>query len=232
MSYILDALKKVEREKTRKATAGGMTSISGDLFQERIKRPSPNGARKTVVVIVLVSLATFAATWFLLKDDKKKAAVASPSTVATAVIVPAPVPNPPAPAPVPAPSPQQIPAPPASAAKATPPTVVPQPVAAVSDDMDRATGTEKKSAKNPPPRPQKTSVQTIPAPTDIKLSGIAWQEERAARRVVINGFLLQEGATVSGVKILEIHQDRVRFWSPAGIFDLRMDAAIPLGMPK
>jgi general secretion pathway protein B len=82
------------------------------------------------------------------------------------------------------------------------------------------------------PKPQKIAVQTIPAPADIKVSGIAWQEERAARRVVINGFLLQEGTTVSGAKVLEIHQDRVRFSSPSGIFDVPMDGATLSGSPK
>jgi len=235
MSYILDALKKVEHEKTRKANAGGMSSISGDLFQERIRRPSRGGARKIIVVIVLVSLTTFAATWFLLKDDKKKGEVASPLRVTTAVTAPPLMPSTPASAPVPAPSPpQQIPAPRSPEATVSPPAVIPQPGAAVSDGLERAAGTGKKSAniRSALPLPLKTAVRTIPAPADIMLSGIAWQEERAARRVVINGFLLREGATVSGAKILEIHQDRVRLGSLAGIFDLRMDAATQLGMPK
>jgi hypothetical protein len=236
MSYILDALKKVENEKNRKTKAGGITSISGDLFQERIRRPSRGGARKTIVVIVLVSLATFAASWFFLKDDKKKGAATPPSIVTTTATAPAPLPSPPAAAPAQVLPPQQTPASPlpAPAVAVSPPTVAPKPVATVSDEPERSARTEKKSAKKPSalPPPQKAAVQTIPAPADIKLSGIAWQEERSARRVVINGFLLQEGAAVSGAKILEIHQDRVRFGSPAGIFDLRMDAATPLGPPK
>ena len=235
MSYILDALKKVEHEKTRKTNAGGISSISGDLFQERIRRPSRGDARKIIVVTVLVSLATFAVTWFLLKDDNKKSKVVSPSTVTTAVTAPALLPSPPVPVPVQAPSPpQQILAPRPPEAPASPPAVIPQPGAVVSDGLERAAGTGKKSAKKRSalPQPQKTTVRTIPAPADIMLSGIAWQEERAARRVVINGFLLREGATVSGAKILEIHQNSVRLGSLAGIFDLRMDAATQLGMPK
>lgn len=207
MSYILDALKKVAREKATKANAGGMTSISGDLFQERAPRPSRDGAGKIVVVIVLVSVATFAATWFVLKGDDKKTAVTARSAVPTVVTTPtvrpnAPIPPPPAAAPTTPPRPQQIPVP-------------------------RAPATTDSA-----PQPIKTAVQTIPAPTDIKVSGIAWQEEKTARRVVVNGFLLQEGTTVSGAKILEIHQDRVRFSSPAGIFDVRMDAATLSGTPK
>ena len=69
--------------------------------------------------------------------------------------------------------------------------------------------------------------QTVQAPADIKLSGIAWQEERSSRRAVINGFLLKEGAVVSGAKISEILADRVRFSSAAGTFEIRLDAVLP-----
>jgi general secretion pathway protein B len=73
----------------------------------------------------------------------------------------------------------------------------------------------------------KQLVQTVQPPADIKLSGIAWQDERAARRAVINGFLLKEGAVVSGAKITEIKADRVRFSSAAGQFEIKLDAVLP-----
>jgi general secretion pathway protein B len=230
MSYILDALKKVEREKAKKIKAGGITSISGDLFQERMLRPSRGGVGKIIVVILLVSLVTFAATWFVLKDNKKPGAVA-PRPVAVQPTPPAP----PASAPVAVQPTQQMAVPRSPEATVSTSPVLPQPGTAVSGDPERVAKLEKKSAKKPsaPSQQQKAAVQTIPAPADIKVSGIAWQEERIARRVVVNGFLLQEGTTVSGAKILEIHPDRVRFTSPAGIFDVRMDGAATLtGPPK
>lgn len=233
MSYILDALKKVEHEKTRKATAGGMTSISGDLFLERMPRPSRGGAGKRIIAIVLVVLVACAASWFVLKGEKKSR-VASSGPRATTAVTSAVV-APPLPATAPVPPPQQMPVPQSPAANVAPPPVIPQPPVAVSADVGRAVKTDPKLPKpaSTVPKPQIIAVQTIPAPADIKLSGIAWQEERVARRVVINGFLMQEGATVSGAKISEIHQDRVRFTSPSGIFDLRMDGATSLpGAPK
>ena len=51
----------------------------------------------------------------------------------------------------------------------------------------------------------------MPIPDDFKVTGIAWLEERAARRAVINGSLLREGETMSGAKLIEIRQDQVRF---------------------
>jgi general secretion pathway protein B len=89
----------------------------------------------------------------------------------------------------------------------------------------KAPETVKPPAKVSVPPQAATAITTVPAPADIIVTGIAWQDERAARRAVINGFLLQEGKVVSGATILEIHQDRVKFKSTAGIFDVRMDAA-------
>ncbi len=50
-----------------------------------------------------------------------------------------------------------------------------------------------------------------PSTADFQVTGIAWLEERAARRAVINGALLGEGALVDGAKIVEIRQDQIRF---------------------
>jgi len=66
--------------------------------------------------------------------------------------------------------------------------------------------------------------QTIAAPIDIKLSGIAWQEERRARRAVVNGFLMQEGGLVSGARITDIFQDRVRFSLSGKVFEIPLTA--------
>jgi general secretion pathway protein B len=60
----------------------------------------------------------------------------------------------------------------------------------------------------------------VAAPADIKVSGIAWQDERRARRAVINGFLMQEGGVVSGARITEILPDRVRFSLDNGVFEV------------
>jgi len=221
MSYILDALKKVEHEKTRKLSSVGMTRISGDLFKETRRHPSGGGVRKIVCVIISVSLVTFAVTWFLAKSDKKGGAT-SRSSMSTAVTVTPPRPVSPQPAlpPVsqPVSPPQQAVAP---QSPSVAPPVIPQPSVTVLDNVEPVSRTGEKGVKSSsvPPRPATTALQTIPAPADIKVAGIAWQEEPALRRVVVNGFLLKEGATVSGAKILEIHKDRVRFSSPAGIFD-------------
>jgi general secretion pathway protein B len=63
-----------------------------------------------------------------------------------------------------------------------------------------------------PPRTKRTEpVLTGPAPADLKVTGIAWQDERAARRAVVNGALAGEGAVIAGAKVIEIRQEQVRF---------------------
>ena len=95
----------------------------------------------------------------------------------------------------------------------------------VEDDV-REMHRSKKQIKTQPLTP-KQPLQSVQAPTDIKLSGIAWQDEHSARRAVINGFLLKEGAVVSGAKIADIQADRVRFLSPTGLFEIKLDAVLP-----
>jgi general secretion pathway protein B len=76
-----------------------------------------------------------------------------------------------------------------------------------------------------PPTEQATVAPSTPAPADIKLSGIAWQEERRARRAVVNGFLMQEGGIVSGARITEISADRVRFSQSGKTFEVPLTAS-------
>lgn len=215
MSYILDALKKIEHEKNKK-NPDGRVSISGDLFHERSKPAAKAGIWKIALLLVAVSLVACAATWYVLHaSGMKSAAVIRP---AASPQLPASV-NPPAATPV-------VPAP----VQAQPTPVAVPPVAPKSIEeaasAERSSIRSKKQIKTQPPLP-KQPAQAVQAPADIKLSGIAWQDERAGRRAVINGFLLKEGAVVSGAKITDIQADRVRFSSPAGSFEIKLDAVLP-----
>jgi general secretion pathway protein B len=112
----------------------------------------------------------------------------------------------------------------------SPAAAAPQKNAATDGDDDSPSSPRARRSTAPViPQPvvRKQPVQNIPAPADIKLSGIAWQDERSGRRAVINGFLLKEGAVVSGAKIVDIQADRVRFSSPGGPFEIRLDAVLP-----
>jgi len=227
MSYILDALKKIEHEKIKKSLPGAPHSISGGLFNERKPQSVRTGGRKIVVIpvlLVLASVATFGITWFSLKGNSSKQ-VATVPTVALPVTPPV-VPQQ---APLPQPQPQLQPQPVAPSAIAPP--VVPVEVVPPEEEQPRSRGAAT-TKKNTPaairvPQVLKPTSQTIPPPADIKVSGIAWQDEHTARRAVVNGFLLKEGSLVAGAKISAIMTDRVRFSSPSGVFELRLDASAP-----
>jgi general secretion pathway protein B len=245
MSYILDALKKLEHEKEKKKRGAGMSCISGELFRDEYRPAAAGGGRwKLLVALVLVaSLATFGVTWLLLRGDgtlKKEKIAKAPAVAAPAVSPPvasSPAPSPPAGAVVPGSTPASAPtsaspssptsalAPaPVAAAVAAPPAEKPAP-APVRTAKRKATPLARKRPDPPqaqpaPAAPGQMELPPTPPPVDIKVSGIAWQDTRSASRAVVNGFLLQEGNVVSGAKITEILQDRVRFSLSGRTFDV------------
>lgn len=225
MSYILDALKKIEHEKNKKRL-NGRVSIANDLFQERKQPHAGTGVGKIAALVVAAALITGSGTWFVFNRNSTRSAIAvRPSTPPQAVPIAVPVAAPPAPTPVQAVTPATAPPtapPPAAAAPSTRD-------AAGEDNTVRAGRRARQTAAPVKAQPvvQVQPVQTVAAPAEIKLSGIAWQDERSSRRAVINGFLLKEGATVSGARIIDIQADRVRFASSAGEFEIRLDAVLP-----
>ena len=232
MSYILDALKKLDHEKSRKIRGDGVVNISGALFERDRPRPAGTAGWKIALAVSIAVLVTFAGTWYYLRFGTGwKNNAARPATRA-AQVVPAPLPavplavsgqNTPPTAPTVAPpaavSPVQTLKPPA------PPVQLSAP-----PDTVAAPGTQ----QEPPPRrkarksPPSAAAPTMAAPADIKLSGIAYQDERRARRAVVNGFLMQEGGVVAGAVITDIFQDRVRFSLAGSSFELSL---ISSGVP-
>ncbi len=69
-------------------------------------------------------------------------------------------------------------------------------------------------------------------PAELKLSGIAWQDDHSSRRAVINGFLLKEGGAILGATIAEIQYDRVKFVTPEGRYEIRLDSIVPVEVKK
>ena len=233
MSYILDALKKLEHEKSRKSRGDGMINISGALFEHERPKPSGVAGWKISLAVTVAVLVTFCATWLFLqsgtgrgKTSPRPATTAAPVRIDTAPVPPVPPVVPVQQAPVAAPpaaaqvTTVRVPANPAS-----PETVVVPSVPAADDDAEERASRKRSKERNGQLLP---AEQTTAAPADIKLSGIAWQEERRARRAVVNGFLMQEGGIVSGARITDIFQDRVRFSLSGKIFEIPLtSSAVP-----
>lgn len=89
MSYILDALKKVEHERSGRPTSVEPTEISGDIFQKRMSRPSPVSAGKIILLIIFASLITIAAAWFVVTSENRKSAAIQPAAAIISVAAPA-----------------------------------------------------------------------------------------------------------------------------------------------
>jgi general secretion pathway protein B len=64
------------------------------------------------------------------------------------------------------------------------------------------------------------AVVPVPAHPEPKVSGIAWQNNGESSFAVVNGRAVLQGSTVDGFKILEIHQDSVKFSGSNGPFEV------------
>jgi general secretion pathway protein B len=228
MSYILDALKKMEHEKARKARKSGMARISGDLFRDARPQSDRGGLGKAAALVVVTSLVAIGATWFFLRPSDKRGPVKPPPLSAPAAPVAVAPPPPPAVQPVPPAislppvAPQAAPAKPQRPA---PGRVAPRTAASIPQDSDREPQEQRRARRRQPVAPP---AEALPAATeagvsaDIRVSGIAWQDERRARRAVVNGFLMKEGGVVAGAQIVEILPDRVRFSQDGREFELSL----------
>jgi len=240
MSYILDALKKMEHEKAKKKGAAGIASVSGELFRPEKLKPQKGTIWKIGVAITLVAILTSGATWYLLRDNKsaKTAKAVPPVQVPPAPQVqPQEAAVPPVAAPVTTPAPvatlpAQPPAPPVVARPEMPVAANVAPPSAEGEESRRASRRNSAKASQRKNREDSLPAQVGTAPTDIKVSGIAWQDERTARRAVVNGFLLKEGSVVGGAKIVEILPEKVRFSMSGNTFELSMHSTAVAGAAK
>jgi len=119
---------------------------------------------------------------------------------------------------------------PAANKKTAVPTAVPLPVG-----RSRVVPAAPRRASVQPAPAQAATVQTAPVPApapavapapatpELKVSGIAWQGKGESSFAVVNGRAVLQGGVVDGYKVLEIHQDMVRFSGSNGNID------VPLG---
>jgi len=210
MSFILDALKKLEQEKA--ARKGGAINISDEIVRE--KRQVIRKVRRTVPVsVVLAALglllgASGAYLWHKHGvDDQAK--VVAPSSERTLSVVP------------------KMPAASQGTSLAEPAVPRVLPVAAVATDPLPLPVETKRQTRSEPLAVQSSARQDSPAratppavevsgsgeSSRLTVSGIAWQDAPSARRAVINGDLVKEGAQVGGATVEEILPTRVRFSS-------------------
>jgi hypothetical protein len=249
MSLILDALKKLDREKKPLPGSAGVDIAAGIL--------RPDSARPGRRILLYLAAASAAAavaaaiTYGVMGRPGLPPQSSPPSTTAH-VTAPAPL------QPVPPPAPQVEPttksstsllaSPSAPDPKAVSPSpqrepgreargeisaAPPKTLKQVESNQSLASPGEKnasqqgisKEAKASPKvtnkTPEPTPKETAAAPP-LKLSGILWYDNPSQRRAVINGMALPEGSVIEGVRILEIHPARVRLSHNGRSFDISL----------
>lgn len=221
MSFILDALKKLEQEKA--ARRAGNVNISDEIlrgnhrFSRTSKRTFSMSAATVGVGVVLLTL--IAAVTFLWRDRGvvRETESTSPDTyvrprepmVAQRDSAPSALRELEAPPEREAPLPAlrtETPPPPARAREVragTPAITSPSPASTRSGDIPQM-GTS--------------------AAGGLTVSGIAWQDARSARRAVVNGVLVSEGNSVGGANVVEIMQTGVRFSSNGRTFEVSLSS--------
>jgi hypothetical protein len=246
MSVILDALRKLDREKSSRRS--GTAHIAVEILRPDLPHP---GKRIPLyfAVVFLTAIAAAATTYavmvefgFLRKSSPPKA-VSSPLPNQTAPTSPDAGFLPPSslPAPIYPPKLNQPVAPtpisPESALEARDkisqaPPKIENPAENKSPEVSRG-GKETSqhlivekeivapgNTKKPVERTPDGSVATRPS---LKLSAIVWYEETAKRFAMINGTIVTEGSIIEGVKVVEIYPTRVRFSHNGQPFEISMD---------
>ena len=250
MSVILDALKKLDREKSFRKNM--TANIAVEILKPDLPRPGKRFPRY-FATIFLTAMAAAVITYFTMVDFRPKSlppAPVKPSAPGQGIT--------PAPMESDLPSKSSVPGPgnpPASSQPVTPAPVSRESVQEVRDEINR------KSPKPPTPaegkitvesRPDATSVgekKAIPniireetevpsssikkipeqttsgsptTPPSLKLSAIVWYEDHSMRFIMVNGIKASEGSFIEGVKVVEINPTSVRFLYNDRYFEISM----------
>jgi general secretion pathway protein B len=221
MSFILDALKKLEQEKA--ARRSGNVNISDEILRgnHRVSRTAKRTVPMSALVVglgfVLLVLAVAATVLLRQRNVVREPESASVETHAATqqTIVAERAPE--------APAPRMQEPPPVR--EAAPPTPRSEPL---SPSPPRASRPEATAKTSPPAtssdRGSDSYQGDASAGGNLTVSGIAWQDDRSSRRAVVNGALLSEGKMVGGAKIKEIMPNGVRFSSNGRTFEITLSS--------
>jgi len=216
MSVILDALRRLDREKSSRR--GGTANIAVEI----LKPDQPRRWQKIVlyaIPVFLTAIAAAAITYVLMSE-------------------PVPLPRPSQPVPVSHPAPVEEPAPVPVSHERIPkaqaeisrlPQKIERPVVGkpaetlssekkvernvISEETDSTQGNTKKALEH-------TQTGPAAAPPSLAISAIVWYEDPAKRFAMINGMISTEGSLVEDVKVEEINPTSVRFSHNGQYFEI------------
>ena len=212
MSVILDALKKLDRE--RSSRRSGTANIAVEILKPDLPRPGKRIPLYAAVAL-LIALTTAAITYSVVGKGGSRAK-SSPS-----LAMHSPAPNlpveaiPPPTEPVRQPREELNPVPP----KAQAPVKTRKPPASLPENKAIEKKTDQSVIlKEAGIAPEKTTTPAEPSPSgpaaaspSLKISTIVWYEDPSKRFAMINGLIATEGSVIEGMKVEEIYPNRVRF---------------------
>jgi general secretion pathway protein B len=218
MSLILDALKKLDREKTAKS--GGKMDITAEILKAG-DSPEKSSLLPLVLTLAITAFVAAIGTYLVFGGPVSRTG----DSRATAPAVPAQdrqvtaAPLPPAPAAV-----TDKPSIPPDVSPAAPPIAVSEAMQPGKRRRDGDPTTREKTASSvhapgKATAPPGDGPATMPV---LKLSGIVWAEVSSERKAVINGTVAREGDSVEGLKVLEIYPTYVVVSSKGKSFKVKM----------
>jgi len=74
----------------------------------------------------------------------------------------------------------------------------------------------------PPPAERIGQESSGSSPSDVKVNGIALQDDPSASVAVVNGILVRRGMTIQGLRVEEIFHDKVRFSGNGETYDVQI----------
>jgi len=215
MSHILDALQKLQEEKTAHLKQSVITG--GILLDAGAPRPQKT-KHYLLAGMVAVALMIGVVAFWLIQRPNTQARPKTPLTEQQQLALQPPTVVTPPPAAVP---------PPSQTAPAAVPAVQPAASAApaqASPDEDKEDRSNRRTRQTNVPATAAAQVSTAPVtvgtPEGVKLSGIAWHDNRKLRRAVINDLLVAEGAEVAGARIVEIRTHLVKIEKNGTLFEV------------
>jgi hypothetical protein len=244
MSVILDALRKLDREKS--FPRDGRTNIAAEILRPDLPHP---GKRLPLyfVIITLTAVATAAITYAVVEFGflTKSSPPPMKAPVTSQQVIPPP-PDSPSLSKSSLSSPVN---PPAASQQATPAVLSHELAHEIREEREPVPPKiESRIESNPPMTPlrEKEASQKVPlekadvgpantikpteqtsnepptAPPPLKLSAIVWYEEPSRRFAMVNGMIIYEGAVIEGVKVEEIHPNHVRFSHSGRFFEISL----------
>lgn len=212
MSVILDALKKLDREKLSRRN--GTADIAVEILRPDLPRPMRR-APLYVAIAFLTAIATAAITYAVMVKGGPPSKASSPLAMSPSgpqsEAGPVPLPG----EPVRSARDEIIPVPP----KPQTPIKSKKPAApSIESKGDETKVSPNVTARGADIAPEKAKISPEPPPREpattfpsLNISAIVWYEDPSKRFAMINGLIVTEGAVVEGMKVEEIYPDRVRF---------------------